>query len=90
MKTVHHRDNIVKDGEGVSLSKLLFGDHIVLQVDEVSRVGTIVLRRDTVQHQTHTAHEVACRHQAATTTDTAAGAALFPYSIGVVLQRVRN
>lgn len=56
MKTVHHRDNVVEDGEGVSLSKLLLGDHIVLQVDEVSRVGAIVLRRDTIQHQTHTAH----------------------------------
>lgn len=56
MKTVHYRDNVVEDGEGMPLSKLLLGDHIVLQVDEVSCVRAIVLWSDTVQHQTHTAH----------------------------------
>lgn len=48
MQAVHHGDNVVEDGEGVSFSKLLLGDDIMLQVDEVSSVGAIVLGGDTV------------------------------------------
>lgn len=48
MQTENNRDNVVEDNEGMSLCQLLLGDNIVLQIDEVSCVGAIVLGCDTV------------------------------------------